>query len=163
VAYHELKGDLFNSNAHTIVNTVNCVGVMGKGIALEFKRRFPQMFQEYKRVCATGELRPGMILPYWSSTPQILNFAVKDHWRQPSRLVWIEECLARFVHNYARLGVTSIALPHLGAMNGWIPWPATHAMIRKYLGPLQDIDVFLYEYCPNVRNPEFERSLEETS
>src|SRR5437588_12069599 len=107
----ELKGNLFNSTAQTLVNTVNCVGVMGKGIALEFRLRFPEMFETYRKVCEDRKLRPGQILPYRKAHPWILNFAVKDDWKHPSRLEWVEACLERFAANYRQLGITSVAFP----------------------------------------------------
>ena len=83
-----ISGNIFNSTADAIVNTVNCVGIMGKGLALNFKNRYPEMYRAYRFVCNKRQLRPGMILPYSKlndSEPLILNFAVKDHWRNPSR------------------------------------------------------------------------------
>ena len=143
----EVRGCLFRSDAQTLVNTVNCVGPMGRGIALEFKRRYPEMYASYRRVCQCGLLRPGMILPYTGADRLILNFAVKDHWRNPSSHAWVEDCLSRFVANYERLGVTSVALPRLGAENGWIPWEPTYALIREYLGDLP-ISAELVHYDP---------------
>lgn len=143
----EVRGCLFRSDAQALVNTVNCVGPMGRGIALEFKRRYPVMYAAYRSVCGRGLLRPGMILPYTGADKLILNFAVKDHWRNPSSHAWVEDCLARFVSNYERLGVTSVALPRLGAENGWIPWELTYALILEYLGELP-INVELVHYQP---------------
>ena len=132
----EVSGCLFRSDAQALINTVNCVGPMGRGIALEFKRRYPEMYASYRRVCNRGLLRPGMILPYTRADRLILNFAVKDHPRNPSSHAWVEDCLVRFVANYERLGVTSVALPRLGAENGWIPWEPTYELIYRYLGDL---------------------------
>lgn len=145
----EVRGCLFRSDAQALVNTVNCVGPMGRGIALEFKGRYPAMYAAYHSVCGRGLLRPGMILPYTGADKLILNFAVKDHWRNPSSHAWVEDCLARFVANYERLGVTSVALPRLGAENGWIPWEPTYALIQGYLGELP-IDVELVHYEPGL-------------
>src|SRR5437660_12896839 len=83
-------GDLFTSRAQTLVNTVNCVGVMGKGIALEFKNRYLQMFVAYARLCDDRQLRPGLLYLWTKSTPWILNFPTKDHWKYPSKLGCIE-------------------------------------------------------------------------
>src|SRR5438876_270663 len=93
----EYKGNLFNSSAQTLVNTVNCVGIMGKGVALEFRRRFPEMFETYRQMCEQGLVKPGQILPYKKGSPWILNFAVKNDWKHPSRMEWVESCLERFV------------------------------------------------------------------
>ena len=91
MAYKEIKGNIFNSKAMAVVNTVNCVGAMGKGIALDFKLRFPEMFKEYQKICFHRMLKPGQILPYTKTKPIILNFAIKDDWKDPSKVVWIEK------------------------------------------------------------------------
>src|SRR5262249_11033673 len=153
----ELKGNLFNSTAQTIVNTVNCVGVMGKGVALEFRRRFPDMFEAYRKVCEDRKLRPGQILPYQVGQPWILNLGVKDDWKHPSRLAWVEACLEEFVANYHQLGITSVAFPWIGAMNGGLPWEKVHNLMRSYLRPLQDIDIEIIEFDPDVPDPLFVR------
>lgn len=121
MTFVERKGNLFNSTAQTLVNTVNCVGIMGKGVALEFRLRFPDMFEAYRKVCERGTLHPGQVLPYRKGSPWVLNFAVKNDWKHPSRLEWVKECLERFVENYRWLGITSVAFPWIGAMNGGLP------------------------------------------
>jgi O-acetyl-ADP-ribose deacetylase (regulator of RNase III) len=154
--YREYKGNLFASKAQTLVNTVNCVGVMGKGVALEFRRRFPEMFEEYRKVCASRLLRPGQILPYTKQRPWILNFAVKDDWRYPSKIEWVESCLQRFVKHYHRLRITSVSMPWIGAMNGRLPWEDVHALIHRYLGQLSDVDIELVEFDPTASDPFYE-------
>lgn len=149
MSYLEKKGNIFNSSAMAVVNTVNCVGAMGKGIALDFKLRFPEMFKEYQRICFRHILKPGQILPYTKSKPIILNFAIKDDWKDPSREEWIEETLQKFVENYRALGITSIAFPWMGAMNGGIPFETIQNLTRKYLSNLEDIDVEVYEFDPD--------------
>ncbi len=89
--------------------------------------------------------------------PWILNFAVKNDWKQPSRLDWVEACLQRFVKNYQRLGISSIAFPWLGAMNGGLPWADVHALMRSYLEPLDDIDIELIEFDESAPDPLFLR------
>lgn len=133
-----------------VVNTVNCVGAMGKGIALDFKLRFPQMFKAYQKVCFAHNLRPGQILPYHDEDYLILNFAIKDDWKEPSKVEWIEECLHKFVENYKRLGITSVAFPWMGAMNGGIPIDIIKDLTRKYLSNLDDIDVEVYDFDPDA-------------
>lgn len=149
MSYIELKGNIFNSRAMAVVNTVNCVGAMGKGIALEYKWRYPEMFQEYQRICLAHLLKPGQILPYKKSTPIILNFAIKDDWKNPSRVEWIEESLQKFVDNYRLMGITSIAFPWMGAMNGGIPFNIIQSLTRNYLSNLEDISIEVYEFDPN--------------
>lgn len=150
MGYKEIKGNIFNSNAMAIVNTVNCVGAMGKGIALDFKLRYPEMFQEYQKICFKHMLKPGQILPYTKAKPIILNFAIKDDWKDPSKIEWIEETLEKFVRHYRSMGITSIAFPWMGAMNGGIPLEIIKQITRKYLSSLEDIDVEIYEFDPDV-------------
>lgn len=109
-------GDLFTTTLDWKVCTVNCIGIMRKGIALEFKKRYPEMYQAYKDICDGGLLKPGMLWPWRED--KILCFATKDHWRSPSSMAWIEDGLSRFSGNYQRLGITSVAFPLLGCWNG---------------------------------------------
>ena len=150
MSYVEIKGNLFNSKAMAIVNTVNCVGAMGKGIALDFKLRYPEMFKEYQRICFQHLLKPGQILPYKKSNPIILNFAIKDDWKDPSKVEWIEETLQKFVNNYKSLSITSVAFPWMGAMNGGLPLETIKSLTRKYLQNLEDIDIEVYDFDPDV-------------
>ena len=157
MTYKELSGNIFNSKADTLVNTVNCVGVMGKGIALEFRRRYPEMFEEYKRICHKHQLKPGQILLYRKQTPWVLNFAIKDHWRFPSKIEWIEICLDKFAKNYQPMGIKSVAFPWMGAMNGGIPLEQIKAITRKYLSDLPDISVEVYDFDKTASDPLFKR------
>lgn len=150
MAYKEISGNIFNTKAMAVVNTVNCVGAMGKGIALDFKLRFPEMFKVYQRICFQHLLKPGQILPYKKSTPIILNFAIKDDWKDASKVEWIEEALQKFANNYKKLGITSIAFPWMGAMNGGIPIEIIKELTRKYLSSLEDIEIEVYDFDPNV-------------
>ncbi|WP_282197674.1 macro domain-containing protein [Parabacteroides johnsonii] len=160
MAYKEVSGNIFNTKAMAVVNTVNCVGAMGKGIALDFKLRYPEMFKEYQRICFQHLLKPGQILPYKKSSPIILNFAIKDDWKEPSKIEWIEETLKKFVDNYKKLGITSVAFPWMGAMNGGLPIEVIKELTRKYLSSLDDIDIEVYDFDPNVPC-ELYRSLQE--
>ena len=160
MAYKEVSGNIFNTKAMAVVNTVNCVGAMGKGIALDFKLRYPEMFKEYQRICFQHLLKPGQILPYKKSSPIILNFAIKDDWKEPSKIEWIEETLKKFVDNYKKLGITSVAFPWMGAMNGGLSIEVIKELTRKYLSSLDDIDIEVYDFDPNVPC-ELYRSLQE--
>lgn len=137
-------GDLFGSKAQTLVNTVNCVGVMGKGIALEFKKRFPEMAEDYTRRCRHGEVRLGQ--PYLfkeTGKPWILNFPTKDHWRSVSRLSDIVAGLDYLKANYKTWGITSLAVPPLGCGNGQLDWNVVGPALYRGLSKLE-IPVELY-------------------
>lgn len=138
-----LKGDIFDSKAHVIVNTVNCQGVMGKGLALAFKERFPDMFATYQHDCKSGKLHIGRPTIYTKSTPWILNFPTKNYWRYPSKLEYLEKGLDFLVARYKAVGITSIAFPKLGAQNGKLSWDEVGPLMAKYLSQL-DIDVYIY-------------------
>ena len=132
-----VNGDIMNSTAQTIVNTVNCVGVMGKGVALAFKRQFPDMYQDYVGRCNRGEVKPG--IPYLyidKSGTRIVNFPTKDHWRQKSSYVWIATGLAYLATHVKEWGITSLALPPLGCTNGGLDWLLVKPMIDQKLGGL---------------------------
>ncbi len=154
--YYEVTGNIFNSKSGALVNTVNCVGAMGKGIALEFRRRYPEMFKVYQQDCQEGKLRPGRIYPYPQSDLLILNFAIKDNWKFPSKIEWIESSLRQFVAYYKQKGIHSIAFPWMGAMNGGIPLNIIQAITRRYLQNLPDIEVEVYNFDPDATDPLFE-------
>ncbi|MCD4674142.1 MAG: macro domain-containing protein [Anaerolineaceae bacterium] len=158
MAYRELTGNIFNSKATTLVNTVNCVGAMGKGIALEFRRRYPEMFAIYQQDCLAKKLVPGRIYSYpQSSGLLILNFAIKNDWKHPSKVEWIESCLKQFAAGYKKKGIQSIAFPWMGAMNGGIPLEIIQSLTRQYLRNLEDIDIEVYSFDPNISDPLFDR------
>jgi O-acetyl-ADP-ribose deacetylase (regulator of RNase III)/uncharacterized protein YwgA len=118
-----VTGDLLESKAQTLVNTVNCVGVMGKGIALEFKKHFPDMYADYERRCAAGLVRLREPYLYKRVTiPWILNFPTKGHWRSVSKLSDIVAGLDFLRQNYKEWGIQSIAVPPLGCGNGQLEW-----------------------------------------
>lgn len=139
-----LIGNIFDSDAKTLVNTVNCVGVMGKGVALEFKRRYPDMFKEYEILCKEGKVRPGH--PYYYQDlcgTSIINFPTKDHWRSSSKLSYISNGLKWFEDNYEKLGITSVAFPPLGCGNGGLTWGMVGPLMYNHLKGLP-IDVEIY-------------------
>ena len=137
------KGDIFDSKAQVIVNTVNCKGVMGKGLALAFKQRYPAMFPVYQQECKTGKLRIGKPTLYKQSTPWILNFPTKNDWKLPSKLEYLEKGLEYLVGNYKKAGIKSIAFPKLGAQNGKLSWDEVGPLMARYLSQV-DIDVYIY-------------------
>lgn len=146
-----VKGNLLDANAEAYVNTVNCVGVMGKGIALQFKERFPDNFKMYRQVCARKELRPGMMLVYdggfkYDQRPRyIINFPTKDHWRSRSRIAWIDTGLVALVKEVEGRGIKSIAIPALGCNNGGLEWNEVLPRIEAMFAVLPDVHVLLYE------------------
>lgn len=142
--FKALIGDIFASHAQTIVNTVNCVGVMGKGVAFEFKKRYPKMFEDYAARCEHGEVRLGQ--PYLfrdASGASIVNFPTKSHWRAASRLADIERGLDYFVAHAKEWGITSVAFPPLGCGNGGLEWNEVGPLLRMKLHDLA-IDVEVY-------------------
>jgi len=138
-----MKGDIFDSQAQVIVNPVNCQGIMGKGLALAFKQKYPDMFAVYVHECQTGKLQIGRPTLYQKSTPWILNFPTKNDWRNPSKLEYLEEGLAFLVKHYKQAGITSIAFPKLGAQNGKLCWNEVGPLMATYLYQC-DIDVSIY-------------------
>ena len=137
-------GNLFKSKAQTLVNTVNVVGVMGKGIALAFKKRYPEMFEEYRQRCNDDHLDIGKLHLYKASDHWILNFPTKHHYRGKSRLEYIEAGLCTLRDNYAEWGITSIAMPALGCGLGGLNWSEVRALIEDYLRNLP-IEIEIYE------------------
>lgn len=141
-----LVGNLFESRAQTVVNTVNTVGVMGKGIALEFKRRYPDMYDDYVERCRRGEVRLG--IPYLFKTSRgrwVLNFPTKGHWRSVSRLDDIVRGLEYLLVHYEEWGIQSIAVPPLGCGNGQLEWSIVGPTLYRYL---QRMNVPVELYAP---------------
>lgn len=148
-----IEGDIFDSPAQVIVNTVNTVGVMGKGLALSFKKRYPDMFESYKKVCEKHQLTIGKLMLYQEADHWILLFPTKENWRNPSKLEYIEKGLMKFVNSYAEKHITSIAFPKLGCGNGELNWDLVRPIMEKYLKPLP-IDVYIYLGINNDDLPE---------
>ena len=138
-----IEGDIFKSPAQVIVNTVNTVGVMGKGIALEFKKRYPDMFQAYRDICDKRKLKTGSLMLYYEPDHWVLLFPTKENWRNPSRMEYIEAGLAKFCRTYAEKGITSVAFPKLGCGNGELNWSEVQPVMEKYLKDLP-IDIYIY-------------------
>ena len=151
IIYH--RTSMLDSAAQTVVNTVNCVGVMGKGLAAEFKARYPDMFTAYKRICDSKLLEPGKLWLWKADDQWVLNFPTKKHWRSPSRIDWIETGLAKFCDHYERLGIEEIAFPKLGCGNGNLDWDLVRPVMERYLDPLP-ITVFVHDHEYNLGLPE---------
>lgn len=147
---HYLTGDLFDSKAVALVNTVNLLGVMGKGVALQFKNRFPQNFKQYKAACQNGEIAIGKLFVTREATvfgeQLIINFPTKTDWRKPSEYSYIEAGLNDLIRVLNEYQIDSVALPPLGAGNGGLNWDNVKKLIDRKLA---DLDVEIYIYEPN--------------
>lgn len=138
-----LEGDLLKSNMQALVNTVNTVGIMGKGVALAFKKRYPDMYLDYVKRCDRGEVRLGEPYVYRASDHLIVNFPTKQHWRSVSRLSDIEAGLDYLERHYKEWQIKSLAVPPLGCGNGQLEWRVVGPILLRYLKRL-DIPVELY-------------------
>jgi O-acetyl-ADP-ribose deacetylase (regulator of RNase III) len=147
------RTSLLESTAQTLVNTVNCVGVMGKGIAKDFKEREPNMFVAYQRICNKKLLSPGKLWLWKGTNSWILNFPTKIHWRNPSKLEWIEAGLEKFVSSYKSLGINEISFPRLGCGNGGLNWDDVRPLMEQYLKSVS-IKVFIHDHTVDIGLPE---------
>ncbi|WP_258940544.1 macro domain-containing protein [Actinomadura luteofluorescens] len=140
----ERAGDLLQDDAQALVNPVNTVGVMGKGLALQFKRAHPENFEAYAKACAEKRVRPAEVFPVPVEAGRwILNFPTKRHWRSSSRLEDIEAGLDDLVRLSGELGLVTIAVPPLGCGHGGLPWPTVRSLINEKLGEL-NAEIRLY-------------------
>ncbi len=153
----EIRGNIFETSCQTIVNTVNCVGVMGKGIAFEYRNRYPDMYRAYVNLCDKKQLRPGSLHLWKKSTPWILNFPTKKHWKYPSRIEYIEMGLRKFADTYAQKGITSIAFPELGTSAGGLEWGQVGPLMLDHLEPLPNLDIEIYHFDPNAQDSFFDK------
>lgn len=145
----DAKGNLLRADVDALVNAVNTVGVMGKGIALQFKKAFPANFEAYKAASDAGQLAVGTMFVYdlARSTPPrwIINFPTKQHWRSKSKMAYIENGLDDLVSLIPNLGVESIAIPPLGCGHGGLDWADVEPLICRKLA---DLDVTVHLYAP---------------
>lgn len=147
-AIEHCKGNLLASEAEALVNTVNTVGVMGKGIALQFKKAYPENFAAYSRACAEGEVQPGRMFVFETGSltnPRwIVNFPTKRHWRAKTKLEDLDEGLADLVSVIRDRQISSIAVPPLGCGNGGLSWNVVRPMIEASLASLEGVKVLLF-------------------
>jgi O-acetyl-ADP-ribose deacetylase (regulator of RNase III) len=150
------QGNLLETPVEALVNTVNTVGVMGKGIALMFKEAFPANFHAYEDACKRHEVKIGRMFvtetgalsgPRW-----IINFPTKKHWRQPSKLEWITEGLDDLKTVIQQNHIHSVALPPLGCGNGGLNWSQVRQQVEHVLGDLESVDVVIYEPTKKYQN-----------
>jgi O-acetyl-ADP-ribose deacetylase (regulator of RNase III) len=159
------RGNLLDAQTEALVNTVNEVGVMGKGIALMFREAFPANSAAYEAACKEGEVRVGRMFvtenralngPRW-----IINFPTKKHWRHPSKLEWIRDGLADLQHVIENKHIKSIALPPLGCGNGGLEWSQVRSTIEAALSPLEDVNVIVFEPTTAYQNAAKREGLDE--
>ncbi len=154
-----VRGDLLAAQAEALVNTVNTVGVMGKGLALRFKELFPENYEFYREQCKKGEVRIGKVLVYEVQNrlyPRyIVNFPTKQHWRGRSRLDYIQRGLQDLVQVVRERGIRSIAIPPLGCGNGGLDWNEVRPLIEQAFQPLADeVEVIIYAESTTPPRPE---------
>jgi O-acetyl-ADP-ribose deacetylase (regulator of RNase III) len=151
-----VKGDILDSAAPVLVNTVNTVGVMGKGVALQFKRAFPDNFRAYSQACKTGDIAIGKLFLSRDSNlltgeKLIINFPTKTDWRKPSEYGYIEAGLKDLIRVISENNIKTVALPPLGAGNGGLEWERVKKIIEKMLSPLTGVEVLVYEPTSQIK------------
>jgi O-acetyl-ADP-ribose deacetylase (regulator of RNase III) len=143
------RGDIIREDAEALVSTVNCVGVMGKGLALQFKAAFPANFREYAAACQRSEVMPGKVFVHETghiTNPHyIINFPTKRHWRDKSRIEDIETGLRSLRHEILSRGIQSVALPAIGCGLGGLRWSEVRPLIEQTLGTLNGVRVVAFE------------------
>jgi len=152
-----IHGNLLDAHTDAVVNTVNTVGVMGKGIALMFKEAFPANYREYVAACKRGDVRTGAMFvterPAMLGAPRwIVNFPTKQHWRGNTRIEWIEAGLEDLRRVIAEKKIRSIALPPLGCGNGGLDWQDVRPLIERSLQDLPGVEVVVYEPTREYQN-----------
>ena len=142
-------GNIIEADAEALVNSVNCEGFMGKGVALQFKKAFPENFKAYARACRAGEVQPGRMFVFPTGSMMnpkyIINFPTKRKWREKSRMEDIEAGLVALVEELRRLKVSSVAVPPLGCGLGGLDWRKVRTLIERAFSSLPDIRVMLFE------------------
>lgn len=150
------QGNLLEASAEALVNTVNTVGVMGKGIALMFKEAFPQNYREYVAACKRGDVRLGEMFvtagPALQGPRWIINFPTKGHWRNRTREEWVRDGLADLRRVIEERKIRSIAVPPLGCGNGGLRWETVRPMLESALEDLDSVDVLIYEPTKRYQN-----------
>lgn len=143
------SGDLLREDVEALVNAVNCVGIMGRGIALQFKNAFPENFKAYAAACERNEVQPGRMLVFktdrLTNPKYIINFPTKRHWREKSRIEDIDAGLVALVSEIRSRKIHSIAIPPLGSGLGGLDWANVRPRIEKSFGALDDIRVVIFE------------------
>ena len=150
------QGDLFQDQSEALVNPVNCVGVMGRGLALEFKNRFPNNFKEYNQACWNARVQPGRMLVFNTYQPNIhryiINFPTKRHWRDSSRIEDIRTGIQALAEEIRSRRIASIAIPALGSGLGGLRWNEVRPIIESGLRELEEARISIYEPVPAPSN-----------
>lgn len=161
------SGNIFVTDADTLTITVNCEGVMGAGIALDARLRWPAMFDAYRERSERGEMRPGTLMLWEPSDSQtrhrVLCFPTKNRWRAPSRLDYIRLGLDAVAHLHKEARISTIAMPHLGCSHGGLRWSDVRPLIVEALGPCEGLRVEMWDFNPRADDPwydELERLLD---
>ncbi len=141
-----VTGNIFTTNVKTLVNPINCEGVMGAGLALECRLRYPDMYNRYKKICEKGLIQPGLLWLYKAKDRQILNFVTKDRWRGKSEPRYLHLGLMKFIDTYESKGIDSVAFPLLGADNGGLDESKSLQIIEQYLSDINiPVEVYIYD------------------
>lgn len=152
-----VEGNIFTTQCGTIVNTINCVGVMGAGIALECRLRYPEMYKKYIDFCEQGRIDIGLLWLFKGEERWVLNFPTKLHWRNPSKVEYLHAGLKKFTETYKERNVSSIAFPILGGDKGGIPLKISLEIMRSYLDYVE-AEVEIYVYDPSSKDDLYEKT-----
>ncbi len=150
---HFINTSLLEADTQTVVNTVNTVGVMGKGLAKHFAETYPKMFELYKNYCKDGSLTTGKLWLWKSPDQWVLNFPTKKHWKNPSKIEYIESGLKKFVEKYEEQGIREISFPRLGCGNGGLDWEVVRPLMEQYLENLP-ITIYIHDFQADIGAPE---------
>lgn len=159
MSVHVITGNIFTSECQALVNTINCVGVMGAGIALECRLRYPEMYKKYVNLCDEKKIDIGLLWIYKAPERWVLNFPTKKHWKYPSKKEYLHAGLEKFCHTYKERDIKSIAFPLLGADKGGIPQEESLSIMRSYLDKI-DLDVEIYRYDQRAKDDLYDKTKE---
>jgi len=148
--------NIFNTNAKCLVNPINTQGVMGAGLALDFRIKYPEMYTQYQSQCKSRQIKIGQSCLYQDAHIQILNFPTKMYWAQQSQIEWIDQGLEHFSQNYQQWNIKSIAFPMLGAGLGGLDPKEIEKLMFKKLEPLEDIEIFICQDLEPAQGTELE-------
>ena len=153
---YKQSGDIFKTEVEALVNAVNCVGIMGRGIALQFKRAFPENFSAYAAQCKHKKMRPGQVHVFETGQRlpphHIINFPTKRHWRDRSRIEDIKSGLTSLTAEIRARDIRSIAIPPLGCGLGGLAWPEVRGLMATALAGLKTVEIIIFEPSDDHRH-----------